>query len=196
MLSLTNLASMHLVFFSSVGSCSLLTLWVPRFLSYVVNVWKKIFATKKNTNFLLVLHKKIIRKYVTKRQGFQEIQVLNYVWKMKHLNHKYGKTFTITFNLKICCDFFRQTPAANFFCVLQFWNGTFLHALFWRSVWKIFPSVIWYFSWISRLEKWRTRFFLRSRAKPETSECSEASIFLIKISKKNIKLHEEKFSIH
>ena len=92
------------------------------FLLHYCECVKKIFATKKNTSFLLVLHKKIIRKYVTKRQGFQEIQVLNYVWKMKHLNHKYGKTFTITFNLKICCDFFRQTPAANFFCVLQFWK--------------------------------------------------------------------------
>ena len=75
-------------------------------------------------------------------------------------------------------------------------KSTLLHSLFWLSVWKIFPRVIWYFSWISWLEKWRPRNIPRSRAAPSTSKRTSASIFPISISKKNIKLHLEKFSTH
>ena len=56
-------------------------------------------------------------------------------------------------------------------------NGPFLNALSSRSVWKIFPSVIWYFSWVSRLKKWKPWFFLRSRPQAKTSEWSEAPFF-------------------
>ena len=56
-------------------------------------------------------------------------------------------------------------------------NGTFLHALFWRSVWKICPSVIWYFSWVSRLKNMESRMFLARGRRPRAEIIRDSMFF-------------------
>ena len=56
-------------------------------------------------------------------------------------------------------------------------NGTFLHALFWRSVWKNCPSVIWYFSWVSRLKNMESRMFLARGRRPRAEIIRDSMFF-------------------
>ena len=72
-------------------------------------------------------------------------------------------------------DILVSGPTEHLFCMIE--NGTFLHALFWQSVWKICPSVIWYFSWVSRLKNMESRMFLARGRRPRAEIIRDSMFF-------------------
>ena len=72
----------------------------------------------------------------------------------------------------------KKMPASQHrFPSLLLRNGTFLHALFWQSVWKICPSVIWYFPWVSRLKNMESRRFSARGWRPRAKNLFDSMFF-------------------